>query len=104
MEKLERMKRNSSKKDTISFSKRSFLFSLFASPVCGVGLGNSTCGVGAAGKGRSQSRFASELLMHFVGWGGQQMFFCEGSLFQSLQAIRSLSQLLSTAFAAQKQP
>lgn len=49
MEKLESVKRNASKKDTISVSKRPFLFSLSASPVCERGLENSTCGAGVAG-------------------------------------------------------
>lgn len=38
MKKLESINRNSSKKGTISVSKSPLLFSLFANPVCGVGL------------------------------------------------------------------
>lgn len=79
MEKLESIKRNSSKKGTISVSKNPLQFSLFASPVCGVGLENSTCGIGIADKGSNQSRFTWELLVHFIDWA-PQMFFCEGVL------------------------
>lgn len=54
MEKLESIKRKSSKK-TISVSKRLLLFSLFTSPMCEVGLENSTCGVGTADNQGKQS-------------------------------------------------
>lgn len=52
MEKLDSIKRNSSKKDT---SKRPFFFSLFTPRLCEVGLENSTFGVGIVDNQEKQS-------------------------------------------------
>lgn len=73
------LRETQAKKGTISVSESPLLFSLFASPVCGVGLENSTCGIGIADKGSNQSEFTWELLRHFIDWA-RQMFFCEGVL------------------------